>query len=104
MGETKWGQTPRNPNAQWVKVREVVGAPFTLLRCNEGRINGKPSYICEISGDRLFSVSKDTSAIGKMIGRYGLPPAGEYEIVANANKVTPSAANPLGNQYILRAL
>jgi hypothetical protein len=100
----KWGQRASNPNAAWVKTRDLVGSAFDLIRCNAGQVKGRDSYIFEVSGDRLFSQGKD-STIGKQIGRDGIPPAGRYEIVKQTeDSHGQPIKSPTGYALVLRAL
>lgn len=106
---SKWDSAPRNPNAHWVKTRELIGqiddgpitSRFTLIRAKP---NGKLGTIFELDGDRLFS-AKAESAIGKQVTRSNAPPAGEYTIQKKTkNADGTSIKNASGFVYVLKAL
>lgn len=112
--KAKWGQRPTNPNAQWVKSRSMVadgltadmvkasadrnasgvpilrGPKFALVSARKATVSGRPSYVMETKEGKLFSVNREGTTIGTQIGRDGLPPAGDYQIVATANEASPT--------------
>lgn len=112
--KAKWGKHPTNPNAQWVKARSMVaadltrkmvlasptknasgvpvlkGPKFALVSARKATVSGRPSYVFETADGRLFSVNREGTTMGTQIARDGIPPAGDYQIVATANEASPA--------------
>jgi hypothetical protein len=89
-----WGSLPpSNPNAVWVKIRDLVGVNFTLLNVKKGVVSERPSFIFETKEGQLFSANDDgVGTISQQIERHGLPPLnGVYTITS-----TPSTKNKQG--------
>ena len=105
----KWGAPPAsNPNAVFVKTRSLVGTgAFTILSVKEGNVKDKagvphPSYIFELSGDRLITARKDASTIGKQVARDGMPPTGlQYEVRAVKPTNGKPSASSTGDSLVL---
>src|SRR4029077_1808541 len=105
MSEAKdWGKPKPNPNAHWVKTRDLVGKHFQLVRVNKGNVDGRPCYIFECSDGALFSQGV-SSTIGKQVERAGIPPAGTYTIDApTTNSKGEPIKSPTGYALVLRGL
>lgn len=98
----KWGALNDNPNAHWVKVRDLVGKTFHLVKVNQGNVRGKPSFIFEMDDAGLFSVSQEGSSIGERVQEQGKPPVGP-DHAYTVDKVATDA-NPSGYALVLREL
>jgi hypothetical protein len=94
----KWDAPKNNPNAHWVKTRDLVGTTFTVVKAKAGKVKGRASIIFECADGALFSASEG-GTIGQQVARSGLPPAGKYTIVQSE-----SAASPTGYALSLRGV
>lgn len=81
----KWGAFETDPEAHWVKLRDLVGVTFQLVKVNKGFVKERPSYIFTLDEHRLVSVGTDQT-IGKQIDRAGLPPVGLYTVRKDTKK------------------
>lgn len=99
-----WGAAA--PKEAWRKVRDLVGVRFHVNRVGHAVLHPKEgpnagedvsALVFELDDGTLFS-ARDSGAIGKQVGAFGMPEPGDYtiEAVASTNEAAIASATEQG--------